>query len=296
MIKKSVVVLFIVILLSSLVISTSHPVQLGDVTGAESNQNDVVNIVDVIEMINYFLTGSGLSNHGVSAADVNCDEIVNITDILNVINSIISENPLPSCSTTTTTMSFFVGEPSTTGGDLDGLAGADADCQRWGTEAGFGSKTWRAYLSACQTYELDGTCQIVINAKNRIGAGPWYNYNGDSIGDNTDIHTNVGSGISGIQGSDIFDKNGNPIALDATGDPWIGDHDIFTGTDSNGNFVPDATCNDWTSEDDGNFAGWVGHSDVSSGTWNDAGHLSKCNRDGLWETGGVGRIYCFAIN
>ncbi len=191
-----------------------------------------------------------------------------------------------SSSSTTSTiepcegMSFFATSVGSgkDGGNLGGLEGADATCQALADAAGQGACTWRAYLSTSTE-----------NARDRIGAGPWENFDGDVVADSVEaLHTD------GL-------PNGDPqLVLDETGSEVPGnEHDILTGSMEDGTVLADSTCADWTSnsEDD---VGQVGHSDIPanpnfSPSWN-AAHLSQgCTAQNLQNTGGSGRLYCFAL-
>jgi hypothetical protein len=188
-------------------------------------------------------------------------------------------------------MSFFITSKAVgDGGNLGGLAGADAHCQALGAAAGRGSVTWRAYLSQVAAGPLP-----VVNARDRIGNGPWYNATGQLIASNVvDLHA---------------DRNHvpNPTALDENGQAVNGvghqpnQHDILTGSDSTGRAVAGSaavsTCNNWTSNSTGNAI--VGHHDRLGGpnaSWNAVHSSRSCSQDDLVATGGAGLLYCFAIN
>tara|TARA_R110002110_G_scaffold415821_2_gene656891 strand:- start:111821 stop:112471 length:651 start_codon:yes stop_codon:yes gene_type:complete len=190
-----------------------------------------------------------------------------------------------------TGMSFFVtSEGPGNGGDLGGLAGADAHCQALATAAGAGNRTWRAYLSA---ETVAG--QPRLNARDRIGSGPWYNANGTLIASNvSDLHLYNRT----IDKNTALDENGNQIN-------GVGDspnrHDILTGTQADGTaFFPDEadhTCNNWTSSGEGSAS--VGHSDRHGGgnlSWNAAHPSAGCSQQALIQTGGDGLFYCFAAD
>jgi len=189
------------------------------------------------------------------------------------------------------------------GGDLGGLAGADAICQTAAAAVGFGAKTWRAFLSATD----DGNGNPV-NAIDRIGAGPWYDRNGRLIA--TDLaglrHTRPAGDAQVI--NDLPDENGVPTTT-------LGDtHDILTGSNDSGELETndlDATCNDWTSASAVGFDETVacGHSwPAPSGQhWIASHHLRGCapginlvqNGPGSGHCvgcgGGWGGFYCFAL-
>ena len=182
------------------------------------------------------------------------------------------------------------------GGNLGGLAGADNYCQTLAQAAGAGTKTWRAYLS---TQAADGA--PAVNARDRIGKGPWQNSKGVVIAKD----------IAELHGSNNINKE---TALTEKGEPvnGYGDkpnrHDILTGSQPDGTaFVAgdDRTCKNWTSSVQG--AAMVGHSDINGPatvptvkSWN-AAHLSRgpdggCSQKDLISTGGDGLLYCFAAN
>jgi len=186
-------------------------------------------------------------------------------------------------------MSFFISSVgSGKGGDLGGLAGADAHCQALARAAGAGAKTWHAYLS---TTGGDGRQQV--EARSRIGNGPWYNAKGVMIAqDLTDLH--IGNNIRRETG---LDEKGNPIK--ARGDT-PNQHDILTGSREDGTAFPageDRTCNNWTSSGEG--SAMLGHFDRQGGgytSWNAAHPSRGCGQEALIATGGNGYLYCFAIN
>ena len=194
-------------------------------------------------------------------------------------------------------MTFFVTSVGIgNGGNLGGLAGADAHCLMLATAVGAGNHTWHAYLS---TQAKEG--QPAINARDRIGQGPWYNARGQAIAQaQADLH---GDTLELARlGSNLFKQS----ALNEKGQVMngVGDtpntHDMLTGSQTDGRTYADThdhTCNNWTSN--GTGSAQVGHSDrVGAGnrSWNSA-HASKgCSQDNLVSTGGAGLFYCFAIN
>lgn len=189
-------------------------------------------------------------------------------------------------------MSFFVTSTGPgNGGNLGGLAGADKHCQTLAAAAGAGNRTWRAYLSQGAAGSTP-----VVNARDRIGAGPWYNARGVLMASNVeDLHE---------------DRNNirKPTALDEKGAEVLGvgdkpnQHDILTGSDSQGRVVPGnvlvTTCNNWTSADPAHRA-MVGHHDRLGGpnaSWNAVHSSGGCSQENLVATGGAGLLYCFAVN
>ena len=193
-------------------------------------------------------------------------------------------------------MSFFVTSTVPGSGNLGGLAGADAICQNLAADAGAGNRTWRAYLSQ---ERQQGTDTQAINARQRIGAGPWYNANGVLIArNNADLHGDQQRDRNNIKKSTALDERGNMV--NGVGD-MPNQHDILTGSDSHGRAWIDGldhTCNNWTSGSNMNRA-TVGHHDNNGGpntSWNSA-HMSRtCTATDLAATGGAGKFYCFAIN
>lgn len=180
------------------------------------------------------------------------------------------------------------------GGNLGGLAGADAHCQKLAQEAGTGSRTWRAYLSATA-----GGGQPAVNARDRIGEGPWYNARGALIAWSiADLHGDVHRDRNSINREFALNEKGEPVK--GRGDQ-PNQHDILTGSDSHGRAMlgsaANTTCNNWTSNSTG--SAMVGHHDRSGGgnsSWN-AAHASRgCSQQDLVGTGGAGLFYCFATN
>ena len=194
-------------------------------------------------------------------------------------------------------MSFFVTSVGMgKGANLGGLAGADGHCEALAAAAGAGSKTWHAYLS---TQARPG--QPAINARDRIGNGPWYNAKGDIIaqdlahlhGDTLD-QARVGNTVSKAT---VLDEKGNP--LKGFGD-MPNQHDILTGSTADGRAYTDGmdhTCNNWTSN--GMGTAQLGHADKQgggNGSWNSSHPSRGCSQDNLVSTGGAGLLYCFAVN
>jgi hypothetical protein len=191
-------------------------------------------------------------------------------------------------------MSFFITSTTEGSGKLGGLAGADAICQNLAAAAGAGNRTWHAYLSQQQAGN-----EPSINARGRIGQGPWYNAKGVLIASNVgDLHGDNLRDRNNIQKANMLDEKGQLIK--GAGD-MPNQHDILTGSDSDGRAFPpgfDTTCNNWTSDTDANKA-MLGHADRTGGgniSWNST-HLSAgCSKEALIRTGGAGHLYCFAIN
>jgi hypothetical protein len=186
-------------------------------------------------------------------------------------------------------MSFFVSSANPKGGNLGGLAGADALCQSLAQAAGAGSKTWRAYLSTS-----------TVDAKSRIGNGPWFNAKGVQIASSVaDLHSanNKISGETALteKGTAPNYLAGNPPAPVAQ--PL--QHDILTGTNEDGTKNAD-TCSNWT-VGDASAKAMLGHADrigrnPGVNSWNAIHPSQGCGMEQLTPTGGAGMIYCFATN
>ncbi len=188
-------------------------------------------------------------------------------------------------------MTFFVTSTgSGKGADFGGLAGADKHCADLAAAAGAGQHTWRAYLS---TSAAGGAA--AVNARDRIGSGPWKNAKGDVVAKSVgDLH------------------NGNALtkqtALTEKGDPIKGrgdtpnQHDILTGSQADGTAfsgAEDRTCGNWTKSGEG--SAMVGHhdriglkDDAPSKSWNSSHPSRGCSDEALRGTGGAGLLYCFA--
>jgi hypothetical protein len=194
-------------------------------------------------------------------------------------------------------MTFFVTSVGMgNGANLGGLAGADAHCLKLATAAGAGNHIWRAYLS---TQAKNG--QPAINARDRIGQGPWYNAKGQPIAQGqADLH---GDTIELARlGSNLFKQsslNEKGQVVNGAGDT-PNTHDMLTGSQPDGRAYTDDqdhTCNNWTSNGAGTAQ--LGHSDrIGAGntSWNSAHPSRGCSQDNLVSTGGAGLFYCFAID
>ena len=183
-----------------------------------------------------------------------------------------------------TSMSFFVTSANPgKGGDLGGLAGADAYCASLASAAGATGKTWKAYLSS-----------DAENARDRIGKGPWYNAKGEKIADDvTSLHSDTNS----INKQTALDEKGNLV--NGRGDK-PNRHDILTGSKPDGTAAPE-TCSNWTSGGT-EGAAMLGHHDrmgldesAAAKSWNSS-HTSRggCSVEAFQGTGGAGLFYCFA--
>jgi hypothetical protein len=180
-------------------------------------------------------------------------------------------------------MSFFLTSAGPgDGANLGGLAGADAHCERLAASVGAGGRTWRAYLSTSSG----------VDARDRIGDGPWYNARG----------VEIASGVENLHGENNLTKqtqlNERGEVVNGRGDN-PNRHDILTGSDLDGT-ATDATCSDWTSNGSDGSAR-VGHHDRTGGgdnptSWNSAHGSRGCSQSDLQGTGGDGLFYCFAID
>lgn len=181
-------------------------------------------------------------------------------------------------------MTFFVtSTPAGAGGNLGGLAGADAHCQELAQAAGSTRRTWRAYLSAAPEGD-----QPAINARDRIGTGPWFNSRGVRVARNLEElhspHNNIGRNTAFVE----------------TGERVNFPHDMLTGSNEDGTLAAgDATCRNWTST---RGQAMLGHSDRqgtmgrNANSWNSAHPSEGCTAEALRATGGNGLYYCFAID
>lgn len=195
-------------------------------------------------------------------------------------------------------MTFFVTSAGLgKGADLGGLEGADRQCQTLAQAAGAGGKTWRAYLS---TQAVDGA--TAVNARDRIGAGPWQNFKGEVIAKSVD---DLHSGQNKLTMETALTERGTIVAGRGYTPNY---HDMLTGSQPDGRAFPpneDRTCRNWTSGAAG--SAMVGHhdrkglrDDDASKSWNSS-HPSRgpdggCSQNDLRSTGGNGLFYCFAAN
>jgi len=192
-----------------------------------------------------------------------------------------------------TGMSFFVTSAGPgKGADLGGLAGADRHCQALASAAGAGNRSWRAYLSQQPTANVPG-----INARDRIGKGPWTNAKGAM----------VATDVANLHGANNLTKQ---TALTETGAVVNGrgdtpnTHDMLTGSQPDGTFIAgnaNSTCGNWTQSGEG--SAMLGHSDrtgldesAPAKSWNSSHQSRGCSADALKSTGGAGLFYCFAAD
>jgi hypothetical protein len=189
--------------------------------------------------------------------------------------------------------SFFItSEGPGNGADLGGLAGADAHCAMLAERVGAGDRVWHAYLSA-----VAANGQPTVNARDRIGSGPWHNVMG----------VRVAASLADLHGPD--NRLGKETSLNERGgvvngrgdDPNM--HDILTGSQLDGTAFPagegDTTCGNWMSSAETGSA-WLGHHDRQGGganptSWNSAHASRGCGQENLRATGGNGLFYCFAV-
>ena len=192
---------------------------------------------------------------------------------------------------------FLTSQPIGQGGNLGGLAGADAHCQKLATAVGFGQRSWHAYLS---TQATDG--QPAINARDRIGAGPWTNARGAVIArDLAQLHGDT------IELAQLGNNLSKATVLTETNElrPGFGDkpnvHDVITGSQPDGRAYADSadhTCHNYTSSAS-DASTQLGHFDRAGGgntSWNSAHKSRGCSQDNLVSTGGAGLFYCFAAS
>lgn len=217
-------------------------------------------------------------------------------------------SPADAGTVTSPLMSFFVTSLTSVTGNLGGLAGADRRCQDLAQAVGLPSPMWRAYLSV--EHNPPGT-GASVNARDRIGTGPWYNARGALLAnDVTSLHARKGDP------SVFLDEQGTMINGQWTSSPSPVEHDIMTGSNPDGTVAMGKTCEDWTSDrgpsdggvldGGGGLVARVGHSDglgpqcsmstspINYTSWNSAHDNASC--DNTEPLGGAGRIYCFKAN
>ncbi len=191
-------------------------------------------------------------------------------------------------------MGFFISSTGLgAGANLGGLEGADAHCQALAAANGGDNRKWRAYL--CTQSVGD---QKAVNARDRIGTGPWHNAKGDLIGaDINDLHYNNAN----INYEMALDETGKTVNSGAMGDS-PSRHDILTGSRLDGTAFAagkDMTCSNFTNNAEG--SAMLGHSDrfrrtTPGSPWNTAHPSRGCSQENLEATGGAGLFYCFAID
>ena len=189
------------------------------------------------------------------------------------------------------TMSFFLTSAGPgNGAALGGVQGADRYCQSLAAAVGAGEALWHAYLSVQAPDDAAG-----VNARDRIGTGPWYNQALVQIASSV---ANLHSENNNLTKETVLNERGG-MTNGRGDDP--NRHDILTGSQLDGTVVPgedDTTCNNWTSSGEG--SAMVGHFDRTGGganptSWNSAHASSGCSQEDLQGTGGDGLFYCFAL-
>lgn len=182
---------------------------------------------------------------------------------------------------------FITSVGSGNGANLGGIAGADAHCQKLASAAGAGNRTWHAYLSGTENGKT-------VNARDRIGAGPWANAKGVVIAQNVaELH-----GENKLTKETQLTEKG--MVVNGRGDT-PNTHDMMTGSQLDGTAFTDGadhTCNNWTSN--GTGSAQLGHHDRQGGgtnptSWNSAHPSKGCSQENLVATGGAGLFYCFAV-
>lgn len=211
---------------------------------------------------------------------------------LAVASLALTASTLPPAAQPDPRMNFFITSAGPgDGANLGGLSGADAHCAKLAEAVGSARRTWRAYLSATAMGN-----QPAVNARDRIGSGPWFNAKGQMVArDLADLHGE--SNELGKMGS--LNEKGEPV--NGRGDtPNM--HDILTGSMPDGTAsteAGDSTCGNWTSNAaDGSAL--VGHHDKTGGgarptSWNSAHPSRGCGQANLQATGGNGLFYCFGM-
>lgn len=200
----------------------------------------------------------------------------------------------PMLANAQSTMSFFVTSANPgKGADFGGLAGADAYCQKLAESANAGGKTWRAYLSSTGSGGA-----AAVNARDRIGRGPWKNAKGVVVATSVDDLHGPGNKLnkqnSLTEKGEVVSGRGDAVNM----------HDILTGSTAEGRVdmsAADTTCGNWTKSAEGSAV--VGHHDrmgldesAPAKSWN-ASHATRgCGMDAIKSTGGAGLMYCFAVN
>ena len=213
----------------------------------------------------------------------------------SIAAALVAAALLSACGTTggKSGMSFFVASSGPgRGADLGGLAGADRQCQALATSANAGNRVWHAYLSQQPTASMPG-----VNARDRIGNGPWLNAKGVVIAnDVAQLHgsNNISKATALTERGDMINGRGDTPNM----------HDMLTGSQPDGTFIAgdvDTTCGNWTRS--GDAAAMLGHHDktglddsVPAKSWNSSHQSKGCSMDALKSTGGAGLFYCFAAD
>jgi hypothetical protein len=210
-----------------------------------------------------------------------------MTSVLAVSAALALQGASLTAQTKPQPLGFFITSVgSGNGANLGGLAGADAHCQKLASAVGAGNRTWRAYLSGTENGKP-------VNARDRIGTGPWYNAKGVMIAQNVaELH-----GENKLTKDTQLTEKG--AVVNGRGDT-PNTHDMLTGSQLDGTAFTDGadhTCNNWTSN--GTGSAQLGHHDRQGGgtnptSWNSAHPSKDCSQENLVATGGAGLFYCFA--
>lgn len=224
-----------------------------------------------------------------------CVTLLMVTALLVISGSNLNDLSVdPASAQSSPNMSFFVSSAKSKTGNLGGLSGADRVCQNLASAVGLGNKTWRAYLSVERDPDNNNK---PTDARSRIGNGPWFNANGVMVAkDLAELHARKG------EATVFVDERGQPVPGNWPGSPRPTEHDVLTGSTSEGRVLPGKSCNGWTSNA-ADVQAQVGHADGlgpggdSSGrysSWNSSHESQSCADTAPY--GGAGRIYCFATN
>ena len=203
-----------------------------------------------------------------------------------------------SAQTPDSKFSFFITSAgSGDGANLGGLAGADEICKKLAKAAGSAKPNWRAYLSATQVPNGAGP----VDARDRIGKGPWVNAKGVTIARSVDdLHDTANTNLTK---ANLLTEKGTTV--NGRGDT-PNTHDMLTGSDSAGRYLPagvgtDTTCGNWTKNAEGSAV--LGHHDRNGPnsnrnftSWNASHGSQGCSHEALVKTGGAGQFYCFAAD
>ena len=218
------------------------------------------------------------------------------------LSAVAAAGLLAACATGPTTgpLGFFLTSAGPgKGADLGGLAGADAHCQKLAGDTGAGKRTWRAYLStsAVAAPATGGTATPAVNARDRIGKGPWFNAKGELVARDVEhLH-----GANNLTKATALTEHG--AVVNGRGDT-PNQHDILTGSRPDGTAfspAPNLTCGNWTLSGEG--VAMIGHHDrmglvpdACASSWNSSHQTRGCGMDALRSTGGAGQFYCFAAD
>ncbi len=208
-----------------------------------------------------------------------------------VIGAVISLSSIAPASAQQSDLSFFVTSAGKgAGADLGGIEGADAHCLALAKSAGSAAQAWRAYLST----SLPGG-EAGVNARDRIGKGPWKNAKGEVIAQTVDA---LHSDKNNLTKDTALTEKGEKVSGRSDA---VNTHDILTGSDPQGNYSTaggDTTCGNWSKSGEGSAI--VGHHDRIGlkatrhmTSWNSSHGTRGCGQEALKATGGAGLFYCF---